>query len=222
MNYQFNYSFYDEWRKANPGIVRADMLNALEIQSDNGLKSWQEKERPMPILTILKICNSFQIPLSNFFVDMDDDPNGQMPMPKYDTNMQLEPDGGYKKERKPGKGAVIDPTAKVSRTTNIPEQYLQSSIMARKKIMEAVRAECEDTEHTSGSSDGTATVVQNIDLTALLELERTHAEQRKELMDIIKNQRQQIVELTNKLLRAQDKQSMRGYNYGMVAEDIQR
>lgn len=216
MNYQFNYGFLDEWLQANPDVKRADLLNALEIQSSNGINTWREKERPMPILTILKICNSFQIPLGMFFCDKDSEQTSHTCIPQYDINMQLEPDGGYCKERKPGKGAIIDPTANISHKSRIPEQY--------KDALDApVAASSEPDRQLSGTVSASAPDasalgnIQSIDLTSLLELEKTHAEQRQELMDIIKSQRQQIVELTNKLLRTTD--APKHIRYGMVGEN---
>ncbi|MFW5519337.1 MAG: hypothetical protein ACOCPA_10910, partial [Segatella copri] len=71
MKYQYCFSFLNEWLKANPEIPIGEILQALGAKSNNRFKAWVRCEGPMPVLSMLRLCNAFQIPLSAFFRDAD-------------------------------------------------------------------------------------------------------------------------------------------------------
>ena len=48
MKYQYNFSFLNEWLKANPEIPKGEILQALGAKSNNRFKAWVRCEGPMP------------------------------------------------------------------------------------------------------------------------------------------------------------------------------
>ena len=71
MKYQYNFSFLNEWLKANPEIPKGEILQAIGSKANNRFKAWVRCEGPMPVISMLRLCNAFQIPLSAFFRDAD-------------------------------------------------------------------------------------------------------------------------------------------------------
>lgn len=69
-NYCFNYDFLARWQKANKGVIsRDDILRGLGTKNKGSLAKWKRGEVPMPIESLLRLCNTFDIDLSNFFFE---------------------------------------------------------------------------------------------------------------------------------------------------------
>lgn len=69
-NYRFNYNFLALWQKANKGIIsRDEILRGLGTKNTGSLGKWKRGEVAMPIESMLRLCNTFDIDLSNFFFD---------------------------------------------------------------------------------------------------------------------------------------------------------
>ena len=84
MKYQYNFSFLSQWLESNPKIPKGEILQALGAKSNNRFKAWVRCEGPMPVLSMLRLCNAYQIPLSAFFRDADagaDGCFGQLDLP---------------------------------------------------------------------------------------------------------------------------------------------
>lgn len=67
-NYRFNYNFLALWQKANKGVIsRDEILRGLGTKNTGSLGKWKRGEVAMPIESMLRLCNTFDIDLSNFF-----------------------------------------------------------------------------------------------------------------------------------------------------------
>ena len=114
--YQYNYSFLNNWMDANPHIANKDILQAIGSTSGNSLNLYLQHKCPMPLISILRFCNAFNVPISAFIVGA-----GNEVMPS--ANDQLEPDGGYLvngAKRPMGSRGLRDPLDVDKRSTRVP------------------------------------------------------------------------------------------------------
>lgn len=65
--YDYNYDFLREYMAKN-GILNTDLLEVLGNRNYAMLKAWREQQRPMSVESMLKICNHYDISVSNFFI----------------------------------------------------------------------------------------------------------------------------------------------------------
>lgn len=110
MLYRYNYSYLPEWMEANAQLPVNTILQAIGSKSNNSLRSWEQKLCAMPIVTLLRFCNSFQIPIEAFICNTGDPFKDKVYIP---TSAQFEPDGGYTTDpalRQPGERKPLDPT----------------------------------------------------------------------------------------------------------------
>lgn len=123
MKYNYNYGFLQQWLDANKHIPRGVINEAFATSSNNRIKAWARGESTMPVLSILRFCNSFQVPLSAFFRNEDaEKDNDHAPIPA-NTGDKITPQGGYAKntvERKHGERKAVDPTAVTVTASTIP------------------------------------------------------------------------------------------------------
>ena len=95
MKYFYNYSFLTNWMEANRDITNKQIMKAMGTTSNTGLDSWIRMKSPLPTIALLRFCNAFNVPLSAFIVDADDDGNCEREHVYPSVNDQFEPDGGY-------------------------------------------------------------------------------------------------------------------------------
>lgn len=204
MKYQYNYDFLPSWKKANPQISPNAIQNAIGSKSNNAFKSWMRKDGPMPIITILRFCNAFQIPLTSFFVDSEAT-EGSMPR-RPTTDDQLEPNGGYAtlEGRQQGERSILNPLDVTVIPTKLPDTEGNALVASDNK----------------GEHEPKETIVGNIsdaNMKAIIQLQHEQMEQREKLLDIIAQQQRQIADLTRKIIQMQEDQSI-GYSCGRAAE----
>ena len=105
MKYNFNYGFFQQWLDANTHIPKGVIQEAFATSSNNRIKAWARGEGAMPVLSLLRFCNSFQVPLSSFFRNEDyEKDNDHAPIPAASDDI-IYPHGGYAQssaERKQG------------------------------------------------------------------------------------------------------------------------
>lgn len=186
MRIQYNYSFLGKWMQVNRKISIDTILQAIGTTSNNSLRLWEKGKSPMPVTSIMRFCNTFQVPISAFFCDMDADNENPAPCIKPDTNDQFEPDGGYVKERQQGSRGLYDP---------LDVQTIPSTVPGL--VAPAQQEETPEPERANNTHISTTTTT---DMEALIELETKHSLQRDNLLDIIAEQQKQIAELTHQLL----------------------
>lgn len=187
MKYQYNFSFLNEWLKANPEIPKGEILQALGAKSNNRFKAWVRCEGPMPVLSMLRLCNAYQIPLSAFFRDADAGADGAvvpgMPMP----DDILEPTQGYASstdERQHGERSMLNPLDVQIAPSVVP------GVVAKR--------ETEDAQESATP----ANKISDANLAAIVKLENEHMAQHRRLLDIIAEQQKQIADLAHMLNEA--------------------
>ena len=71
MNYRFNYDFFETFIQKNH-LRQKDILEALGTKDYSTVKRWIYKTNPIATETILRLCNTYGLPLSVFFYDLDE------------------------------------------------------------------------------------------------------------------------------------------------------
>ena len=188
MKYQYNFSFLNEWLKANPEIPKGEILQAIGSKANNRFKAWVRCEGPMPVISMLRLCNAYQIPLSAFFRDADAGADGAvvpgMPMP----DDILEPAQGYAEntdDRQHGERSMLNPL----------------SVKVTPSVVPGVTArpiKVDDTQEPPTAVDN----VSEANLAAIIKMEKEHMAQHRRLLDIIAEQQKQIADLAHMLNEA--------------------
>lgn len=204
MKYQYNFSFLNEWLEANPEIPKGDILQAIGSKANNRFKAWVRCEGPMPVISMLRLCNAFQIPLSAFFRDADAGTDGAvvpgMPMP----NDILEPAQGYADnmdDRQQGERSILNPL----------------SVRVTPSVVPGVTAKPVKVD----DKQEPPTTVENIgdaNLAAIIKLENEHMAQQRRLLDIIAEQQKQIADLNHMINEARRYDNTRLDEGYMVAD----
>lgn len=204
MKYQYNFSFLNEWLEANPEIPKGEILQALGAKSNNRFKAWVRCEGPMPVISMLRLCNAYQIPLSAFFRDADAGTDGAvvpgMPMP----DDILEPAQGYADnmdDRQHGERSMLNPLDVKTAPSVVP------GVVAKTR-------ETEDAQEPATPANN----ISDANLAAIVKLENEHIEQQRRLLDIIAEQQKQIADLTRMLNEAKRYNSIRLDEGCMVSE----
>lgn len=223
MKYQYNYSFLGRWMEVNGRININTILQAIGSTSNNSLRLWEQGRCPMPVSSILRFCNTFQVPISAFFYDKDSDSTRSAMYVQPQEGDIFAPDGGYVTERKAGSRALLDPLD----VTIIP------SVVPG--IVSSDEKEHKNTDNSSpicvqapDSDQGKMIIVGNVsdrNMKALLDLEakrieadERHSEERARLLDIIAEQQKQIANLTSILNDARRYKNTSANDGYMVAE----
>lgn len=193
MKYAYNYSFLEQWVQENGEIQKKEFLKALGIKSNNGLKAWIDKKGPMPVLSIIRFCNSFQVPIACFFRDLETGNISNFTPERPNINDQLEPEGGYDQgERGRGYRNLEDPTKCTPRQSNLPTEYKDCTEIEPISSLENL--------DTSNKQQETIKKTESyIDSNALITLENKHCDERQKLLDIIIEQQKKIDDLSKQI-----------------------
>ena len=204
MKYQYNFSFLNEWLKANPEIPKGAILQAIGSKANNRFKAWVRCEGPMPVISMLRLCNAYQIPLSAFFRDADAGTDGAvvpgMPMP----DDILEPAQGYadnQDDRQQGERSILNPL----------------SVKVTPSVVPGVTArpiKVNDTQEPPATVDN----ISDANLVSIIRLENEHMAQQRRLLDIIAEQQKQIADLAHMLNEARRYDNRRLDEGYMVAD----
>lgn len=202
MKYQYNFSFLSEWLEANPEIPKGEILQALGAKSNNRFKAWVRCEGPMPVLSMLRLCNAYQIPLSAFFRDADAGTDGAVVPGMPTQNDILEPAQGYASstdERQHGERSMLNPLD-VSITPSVVP-----GVVAKPR---------ENTQESVTPADN----ISDANIAAIVKLENEHINQQSRLLDVIAEQQKQITDLTRMLNESKRYNNMRLDEDYMVAD----
>lgn len=221
MLYRYNYSYLTEWIEANEQIPVNTILQAAGSKSNNSLRSWEQRLCAMPVITLLRFCNSFQIPIEAFICNTGDPFKDKVCIP---TSAQFEPDGGYTTDpalRQPGERKPLDPT-KVNIVPSVLPNVIASTPYKEEKTEATSIAEAETLAKNETTDGSTTHAEEGTNLLSLIALQQQHAtnesehlKQQQAMLDIIKTQQAQIIALTKQL----QEERMRNKGYGsMVAE----
>lgn len=204
MKYQYNFSFLNEWLKANPEIPKGEILQAIGSKANNRFKAWVRCEGPMPVISMLRLCNAYQIPLSAFFRDADAGTDGAvvpgMPMP----DDILDPAQGYADnmdDRQQGARSLLNPL----------------NVKVTPSVVPGVTArpiKVDDTQEPPATVDN----ISDANLAAIIKMEKEHMAQQRRLLDIIAEQQKQIADLAHMLNEARRYDNRRLDEGCMVAD----
>ena len=188
MKYQYNFSFLNEWLKANPEIPKGEILQAIGSKANNRFKAWVRCEGPMPVISMLGLCNAYQIPLSAFFRDADAGTDGAVVPGMPTPDDILEPVQGYADnmdDRQQGERSILNPLSVKVTPSVVP------GVTAR-------QIKVEDIQEPPVTVDN----ISETNLAAIIKLENEHMAQQRRLLDIIAEQQKQIADLAHMLNEA--------------------
>lgn len=152
-NYRFNYSFLAAWQRANRGIISRDqILDALGNHNKSSFASWKRGDNPLPIESLLRLCNTFDIPLEKWFFDNDEE--SVLRLYHSSINDQTEPTSGIaglvaedcipsvmpvtKKEKEHKTENDITELQYLNRLDAIRKDYEQRMELMRKEYMQSI------------------------------------------------------------------------------------
>ena len=133
MEYRYNYKFLQSWMTEN-NISNRRVLDCIGTQDNKSMNAWKNGERPMPVETILRVCNTFSIPLACFFFDMDDDTPQQIRRPQ--SKEEYEPIGGYPKDSERGNRQNVNPAPRFHQKTHMPAEYPSMPVSSKESPKE--------------------------------------------------------------------------------------
>ena len=221
MLYRYNYSYLTEWIEANEQIPVNTILQAVGSKSNNSLRSWEQRLCAMPVITLLRFCNSFQIPIEAFICNTGEPFLDKVCVP---ASAQFEPDGGYTTDpalRQPGERKPLDPT-KVNIVPSVLPNVIASTPFEVEQTETTPITEAETLAQNETTDDNTPHAEEGTNLLSLIALQQQHAtneaehlKQQQSMLDIIKTQQAQIIALTKQL--QEERMRNKGYST-MVAE----
>lgn len=234
MKYQYNFGFLKQWLAANPQLQVKTIQAALGSKSNNSWKGWLNGEGTLPIISLLRLCNAFQIPLSAFFRNADS--NGEAAVvpgiPTIDD--ELEPKGGFDRapsERLPGEKSYLDPLDVEVCVTTIPGVTVRQD--KKENAVEDEQEASDKKEVTAMKNDdvalpATAGNMNSENLKSLIKLQMQHTaiesrylDNQNRLLDIIAAQQNQIANLTRQLNRYELLKA-REYGSDMVSDELNK
>lgn len=214
MEYRYNYNFLLQWMEVNQK-TKKDVLRSLDTKDYGSVKKWMEGSLPMHVEAILRLCNTFSIPIGAFFYD--EEKIKEMPNADYILS-SLQPDKtGVEKYK--SKGNISSETIIEKRTSIIPpfvdtvcinntnENATNTELIKKNpEILESQRDNEKD-HQASQECDNKITRIQLLYERQLKEIERKHKEEenrirqecqirfdaeKKRLMDIIERLTEKI------------------------------
>lgn len=209
MRYQFNFGFLSQWLEANPDIQKGAILYALGTKANNSFKAWAQGEGAMPIITILRFCNSFQIPISAFIKDLDAGKE-DFTMPELPSkNDMMEPVGGFLSiddRRGRGERSLLNP---------LDVKVIPSVVPGAVKKDEGTKTQ----EDGSIIKEVVVGTISDENMKRILEIEAKHTAQQNRLLDIIADQQRQINDLISLLHKTQNCNN-NNMPYDMAADSV--
>jgi len=233
--YQYNYSYLGRWMDANPQITNREIMQSFgSVNNNNSLALYEQRKTPMPIINLLRFCNTFNVPISAFIVGIDADDEGSIDKTNdctYTVNPsiddQLEPDGGYIAvgERRPhGSRALRDPLEVEHIKSVVP------GLTAVKTTKQEIQTEHEVQTggiHQSATANDQASIHQTATTAPAEPQDGISLATLNKMLDIIAEQQKQIAG-QQQLISEQQKEIIRLTHYspissiGMAAEERHR
>lgn len=154
MNYSYNYGFLSQFVKEND-LTKKDILEALGVTDYQSLNKWMQGKVPMHITAMMRLCNYYNIDISNFFFDDDAMPKITPQMPTAES-MTL-PADNYGMAG--GKGYGIVETRITKRITSSQQQAmavargLQRQADQRQRQADAMEAIATENQRCTENAD---------------------------------------------------------------------
>ena len=214
MEYRYNYNFLLQWMEINQK-TKKDVLRSLGTKDYGSVKKWMEGSLPMHVEAILRLCNTFSIPIGAFFYD--EEKIKEMPNADFILSSLQPNKTGVEKYK--SKGNISSETIIEKRTSIIPpfvdtvcinntnENATNTELIKKNpEILESQRDNEKD-HQASQECDSKITRIQLLYERQLKEIERKHKEEenrirqecqirfdaeKKRLMDIIERLTEKI------------------------------
>lgn len=205
-DYRFNFGFLSEWMREN-NMTKRDVLNAIGSKDYAGLNDWIAGERPMHIEAILRLCNTFNIPLGCWFFDNNARADIEPPRPGIDDRTESSSD------KKRGKGARATPigvTATFNQDSRIPAARQVAPSVIEVPVTDEVKTLQMQLDYERKINDLKDRHNERID-----ELRRNYEQKFNSRDAMVESQQQEIMALRKEL------REQKGYGYGgtIAAED---
>ena len=158
----------------------------------------------MPVISMLRLCNAYQIPLSAFFRDADAGTDGAVVPGMPTPDDILEPVQGYadnQDDRQQGERSMLNPL----------------SVKVTPSVVPGVTArpiKVNDTQKPPATVDN----ISDANPVSIIRLENEHMAQQRRLLDIIAEQQKQIADLAHMLNEARRYDNRRLDEGYMVAD----
>lgn len=124
MEYRYNYNFLLQWMEVNKKNKK-DVLEALGTRDYASVRKWMEGTVPMHIEAILRLCNTYNIPLGAFFYDEEQIrkmPNGEIIL----SSLQPERTGANDEKGEGRNGAKITGQTVINKRTSILPPFVDT------------------------------------------------------------------------------------------------
>lgn len=224
MDYSYNYGYLKQFMESHR-LLKKDLLEALDCYDYVSLNKWLDGKVPMHITALLRFCNYYNVPMSNFFVDGDGMPCDFEPvMP--DSTAQLLPTDGYGIKEGKGRGIVETRVPNIKATSNAQKAAVAEGL--ERKAGMVSRRDAAIAQMSAGEMAATAlpdpTMAETLlkmqleHTNEIRQMEQAHREkedgirkrfddERDRLMNIIEQQAREIARLSSPM-------SMKAYNRG--------
>jgi hypothetical protein len=234
MKYEYNYSFLERWMQANEKVDGKQILQAIGSTSNQSLRLYLDRKCPMPIISILRFCNTFHVPISAFIVDKEkylgyaDDSKGietESEVIPLDSDA-FEPVDGYIKngdKRAHGSRSLRNPIDVTEQTSIVPGIIFKKNISCEPSGCASVTDNKSDAEVVESKTPDENTPITDV----------TEANYNRNLVDrllgiineqqkLMNDQQKEIAALTKQLLevRANGNAMVRNTMMGIAADDI--
>lgn len=234
MKYEYNYSFLERWMQANEKVDGKQILQAIGSTSNQSLRLYLDRKCPMPVISILRFCNTFHVPISAFIVDKEkylgyaDDPKGietESEVIPLDSDA-FEPVDGYIKngeKRTHGSRSLRNPIDVTEQTSIVPGIIFKKNISCEPSGCATITDHRADAEVVESKTPEENTPITDV----------TEADYNKNLVDrllgiideqqkLMNDQRKEIAALTKQLLevRGNGNAMVRNTMMGIAADDI--
>ena len=238
--YQYNYSYLGRWMEANPRITNREILQAFgSVNNNNSLALYEQRKTPMPLINLLRFCNTFGVPISAFIVETDiggdkeesdkEESDNTQKQVVLSIDDQLEPDGGYIAvgERRPhGSRALRDPLEVEHHPSVVPGLSVVKT--NKEEIQAANIQQSATTTHASIHQSATTNVSPSpnkeaeVSISTLNKMLDIIAEQQKQIASLTQQVGElssQIVRLSSERMKSESMKSESDINAYMVAKD---
>lgn len=234
MKYEYNYSFLERWMQVNEKVDGKQILQAIGSTSNQSLRLYLDRKCPMPIISILRFCNTFHVPISAFIVDKEkylgyaDDSKGietESEVIPLDSDA-FEPVDGYIKngdKRAHGSRSLRNPIDVTEQTSIVPGFIFKKNISCEPSGCASVTDNKSDAEVVESKTPDENTPITDV----------TEANYNRNLVDrllgiineqqkLMNDQQKEIAALTKQLLevRANGNAMVRNTMMGIAADDI--
>lgn len=200
-DYRFNFGFLAEWMREN-NMTKRDVLNAIGSKDYAGLNDWMAGERPMHIEAILRLCNTYNIPLGCWFFDNNARAEIEPNRPSRDDRTEST---STKKRGKGPRTSPISVAASFNKSSRIPSTHQAAPSVVEAPITDDVKTLQMQLEYERKINNLKDQHNERIE-----ELRRNYEQKLSSRDAMVESQHQEILTLRREL------HAQQGYDFGDV------